>query len=345
MKKRARAPAPVTDLSENEADGNTRGILLVGSRKTKRDWKSYAMHKSQQTPCLVRCGASDKAAACRKTISSKGSFQAAVAQLAARVRLLDARPGPGPAGPGEHCHEACQLRGFIECFSGSDNLTQVWLEAGHQVFPMDINKSAEHDMSELNAGGALLLRQCATMIRVTRNKPVVHFAPPCCTYSVARFPKIRAKEYPHGLPANVLNPLEKRTLMYANRVTANTTKIMKVLSGFGIPVHFEQPLGSLMQRERCFRSWAASSGAAKCVVDYCCFGAPFRKSTALWSSPPWLLAGLEQRCPGDHEHEVTLSRWGAKDRNLATGNGSSAYPVQLCRAWHGAVLKQILEHE
>ena len=54
-----RGPAPVTDLSEDEADGNTRGILLVGSRKTKRDWKSYAMHKSQQTPCLVRCGAPD----------------------------------------------------------------------------------------------------------------------------------------------------------------------------------------------------------------------------------------------------------------------------------------------
>jgi hypothetical protein len=143
----------------------------------------------------------------------------------------------------------------------------------------------------------------------------------------------------------VLNPLEKKTLMYANRVTLNTMKVMKVLSGFSIPVHFEQPMGSLMQRERCFRSWAASSGAAKCGVDYCCFGAPFRKSTALWSSPPWLLDGLEQRCPGDHEHAETLSQWGAKGRNLATGNGSSAYPVQLCRMWHAAVLANLLEHE
>ena len=260
------------------------------------------------------------------------SFEAAVAQLTARVQLLEASP---------ILAKGQSLIGFIECFSGSETLTQVWREAGHRVFPMDITKSAEHDMADLGKGGALLLTQCAAMIRATGKKPVVHFAPPCCTYSVARFPKIRTRENPHGLPASVLNPLERKTLAYANRVTTNSMKIMKVLAGFGIPVHFEQPVGSLMQRERCFRSWAANSGAAKFVVDYCCFGAPFRKSAALWSSPPWLLTGLAKRCPGDHEHTVTLSRWGVKGCNLATGAGSSAYPAQLCRAWRAAVLANL----
>ena len=45
-----RGPAPVTDLSEDEAEGSLLGSLLVGSRKTKRNWEAYAMQKSQQTP-------------------------------------------------------------------------------------------------------------------------------------------------------------------------------------------------------------------------------------------------------------------------------------------------------
>ena len=232
-------------------------------------------------------------------------------------------------------------RGFIECFSGSGNLTRAWSEAGHPVFPMDITHGDQHDMVDLNVGGALLLMQCVSMLKSTGKKPVLHFGPPCCTYSVARFPKLRTKEYPHGLPAHVLSPLEKKTLADASRVTMNTMRIMTVLAELDFPVHLEQPHGSLMQRERCFRSWVARSGAAKHIVDYCCFGLPFRKRTAIWSSPCWLVDGLARQCPGDHEHTVTLSHWGAPHRNHAAGDGSSACPAQLCKAWRAAVLANL----
>ena len=266
-------------------------------------------------------------------VAMKSNFQDAMDHLAVQIRLLDGLKSPS-------CRSG-QPRGFIECFSGSGHLTQAWSEGSHTVFPMDISRGDEHDMHNVDVGGALLLKQCALMVRATGKKPVVHFAPPCCTYSAARYPKIRTKDYPHGLPANVLNPLEKKTLAYANRVTKNTCRIMTFLSELGIPVHFEQPHGSLMQRERCFRGWVASSGAAKCVVDYCCFGVPYRKRTAIWCSPPWLLDGLARQCPGDHEHTATLSNWGQKERNRATGAGSSAYPVQLCKAWRAAVLANL----
>ena len=235
---------------------------------------------------------------------------------------------PMPVPPG-------RLRPFVEVFAGSQHLSDAFKAAGRQVFPMDVKISMDHDMRG-EGGAELLLAQLRQMTRESGLKPYVHFAPPCSTYSQARYPRIRSVTHPSGLPSGSLTKHDRAVLKHANRITRNTFSIMLTLHKQGHMVSLEQPSTSLMFRTKEFRSWACKSGAAPTTVDYCMFGMPYRKRTTLWASPPGFLDLLGRTCPGprNHKHEVTLSGWSFnKASRLPTSRGCSAYPPQLCSEW------------
>ncbi len=213
------------------------------------------------------------------------------------------------------------LRGFIEVFSGSANLSDVWRCSGHPVFPMDIAESEDYDMHS-DAGLTALEQAVRRLDKQTSLSTYVHFAPPCSAYSQARWPHLRR----------------------ANRITRNTFAAMRKLSDSGHPVSVEQPSGSVMWKTRDFKCWAARSGAAPVTTDYCQYGADYRKRTVLWVSPAGMLDDIARKCPGvsdSHKHPRMLSHWGA-DRSTRTRTGDSncaAYPPALCRAWCEAAMR------
>lgn len=224
-------------------------------------------------------------------------------------------------------------RAFIEVFAGSHHLSDAFSAGGHRVFPMDVKLSIEHDMHGLS-GIKLLKETVAALTLETGMRPYIHFAPPCSTYSMARFPKIRSSTHPSGLPGKLLDSHNKEILAHANRITINTFRVMTELFHDKCLVSLEQPSTSLMLKTKEFKSWASQSGAASITVDYCMFGMPYRKRTSVWTSPPGFLDKLERKCPGDHIHERTLSGWSYnKGSRLPTSHGCSAYPEQLCAAW------------
>ena len=91
-------------------------------------------------------------------------------------------------------------RGFVEVFAGCAAFTHVWQAAGHPVFPVDIKISPEHDFASA-AAVELVWEVVQKMTRACGNKPpVVHLAPPCCTYSTARWPRLRSAAHTRGLP-------------------------------------------------------------------------------------------------------------------------------------------------
>ena len=228
---------------------------------------------------------------------------------------------------------AGRKRPFVEVFAGSQHLSDAFRGNGHRVFPMDVKISIDHDMHGAS-GQVLLLRQLGLLERETGLKPYVHFAPPCSTYSQARYPRIRGVTHPHGLPPGVLTNHDKAVLKHANRITRNTFEVMIKLYIEGYMVSLEQPSTSLMFRTKEFKSWASKSGAAPINVDYCMFGMPYRKRTTLWASPAGFLDELSRTCPGNHQHAVTLSGWSFnKESRLATSRGCSAYPSELCSEW------------
>ena len=282
-----------------------------------------------------------------EALSDSESPQLAAGGSAPRAAGGVAPPGPLVAVPRPLVAvpraplEASRKRGFVEVFAGSQTFTKVWQARGHSVFPVDIKLNPEHDFSVMATVDAVWAR-VETMTRDCGGKPpVVHLAPPCCTYSCARWPRLRSSAHPRGLPAALLTPDQKKVVKYSNRISKNTFVLMNKLAAGGVPHCFEQPVGSLLMKDRDFKSWASRWGAQRAVVDQCQFGRPYRKRTVIWGVPSGLLDGLTKICPGDHVHTATLSGWGSSDRNQPTNQGSSAYPLRLCSEWRAIMLKNL----
>ena len=243
---------------------------------------------------------------------------------AANNRVVVQVPRPAPLLNGAR-------RPFIEVFAGSCHLSDAFSKLGYQTFPIDVKISTQHD---LKLGSHFVMDVISKLEAKTGLKPYIHFAPPCSTYSQARYPRIRSSACPGGLPASQLTAHDRTVLKYANKITHNTFHAMRELSRKGYPVTLEQPSGSLMLKLKIFKTWACESGAVPTVLDYCQFGMPYRKRTCLWSSPGAFLTGLARKCPGNHDHKATLSGWSVhKESRCPTSRGCSAYPPELCDEW------------
>ena len=254
-------------------------------------------------------------------------------------------PGKRRSLSGRSLSPAPTQRGFLEVFSGSQTLSTVFVTAGHPTRTFDIKDNDDEDMHDAQAVDRLLTIVKDMTKKAGGRPPYVHLAPPCCTYSNARYPKIRSSQHPSGLPSKDLPQKARATLKYANAITDNTLKVMTRLVDMGVPHTIEQPWASLMQKEKSFKRWAAVSGAGRRMVDQCMFGMPYRKRTALWCFPNTLLDGLERQC-NHNGHAVTLSKWDRPraDRPsvcLATNMGSSAYPIGLCQQWYKTVVRNL----
>jgi hypothetical protein len=74
---------------------------------------------------------------------------------------------------------------FIEVFAGSANLSRSVARTGMRVAAWDLRHGPQFDMSQISAVRDL------TDIAIASGARYVHFAPPCNTYSRARWPRIR----------------------------------------------------------------------------------------------------------------------------------------------------------
>ena len=75
---------------------------------------------------------------------------------------------------------------FIEVFSGGATLSRAVMNHGMRVMSWDLRNGSQFDMSQDEAVQDLTHRA------VMSGAQYVHFAPPCNTYSPARWPRIRS---------------------------------------------------------------------------------------------------------------------------------------------------------
>ena len=145
-------------------------------------------------------------------------------------------------------------RPFIEVFAGSCHLSDAFRKLGYQTFPIDVKISTQPD---LKLGSHFVMDVISKLEAKTGLKPYIHFAPPCSTYSQARYPRIRSSACPGGLLASQLTAHDRTVLKYANKITHNTFHAMRELSRKGYPVTLEQPSGSLMEdfQDMGMREW------------------------------------------------------------------------------------------
>jgi hypothetical protein len=74
---------------------------------------------------------------------------------------------------------------FLEVFSGGGTLTKAFTSMTFDCVAVDIVSNPADDLSS----GSCVARLLA--LAVSRTFQYVHFAPPCNTFSAARFPKLR----------------------------------------------------------------------------------------------------------------------------------------------------------
>eukprot|EP00933_Yihiella_yeosuensis_P079700 TRINITY_DN9304_c0_g1_i3.p1 TRINITY_DN9304_c0_g1~~TRINITY_DN9304_c0_g1_i3.p1 ORF type:complete len:195 (+),score=22.14 TRINITY_DN9304_c0_g1_i3:204-788(+) len=124
-----------------------------------------------------------------------------------------------------------------EVFSGEGGLSAALSQLGIKCKKFDLLIDAAHDMSSKSV--------CEMIYKMVSGseRPYVHFAIPCCSYSNARFLKIRSKEYLEGKPN--LDAKDQRVVETSNLISDNAIALATHLADDGCLVSIENPTSSL----------------------------------------------------------------------------------------------------
>ena len=158
---------------------------------------------------------------------------------------------------------------FVELGAGEAGLSKEHKALGASILPIDIlYRWAEHD----------LVRQAVTDVVcevVTKEADVVHSAIPCNTYSCCRYPTLRTKAFPDGLPD--LKRKDQIIVLKANILAENMLRIVNDAAEQGIPWTVENPNGSVFWHCAAYRVIYEKYQPLTVKFDMCRYGADFKK--------------------------------------------------------------------
>ena len=163
-----------------------------------------------------------------------------------------------------------------------------------------------------------------------------HVAFSCDTCSPARYPKVRSKQFPMGLPEEGLSVKDVHKLRASNKLMFKTTHLMTKLSVRTKPVTGEHLRNSPWWHCDPVAEWSRRFGAKLFIFDQCCYGSVWKKRTGILSTVD--LHALEAKCCHDPGFHPTVSGWRkhSKDVCIPTKRCQS-YGIGMCRAMMNAV--------
>ena len=202
-------------------------------------------------------------------------------------------------------------------------LSRALSDRGVPCFPLDYQSSSLHDLLLAPLDAELRSGVAAGRIRY------LHLAPPCNTFSAARFPKVRSQQWPRGVPQ--LSPKNLAVVNYANALTDAMLDLAGFAVAHGCLVTIENPNNSSIWNYPAMMAFFGNQAVVDVnVVDYCVYGEEYKKPTKIISvNLP--LPSVNRRCPGGHEH-VRLSGWRSfrGQVTIPTARGTAEYPLLLC---------------
>ena len=169
---------------------------------------------------------------------------------------------------------------MIELYAGSAGISRAMADVGFKVGP-PIEIKSGWDMANAEVFG-LLVRLCAA-----GRVGLLWLGPPCTTYSLVRFPKLRSKLYFWGF-----DPLEPETC-WGNLHLRQALALFLVQSSAGNEAVAETPWGAFSRHLPWWRALASCSTEVR--VDQCRFGVPYMKPTSLLCTSK-AFAPLQRRC-------------------------------------------------
>ena len=184
---------------------------------------------------------------------------------------------------------------FLEVFAGSAVLSQACKDAGVDTSePWDILIHKRFDLTHPP--------NVKKLIRLISSNTIgfLWIAPPCESYSSARQfdgrgPRpVRCAKDP-TVPAPWCSDLEKQEVLHYNYLTDLTAYLVRLAHQNHVHFAIENPRRSMLWSVPSIRDSLADSGGFYVIVDFCMYGTPWQKSTAIATSLP-ALASLEKRC-------------------------------------------------
>ena len=215
------------------------------------------------------------------------------------------------------------VQGVEMCSGLRAPLSQALSDRGVPCFPLDFQKNSLHDLLLAPLDAELRVGVAAGQIRY------LHLAVPCNTFSAARFPKVRSKQWPRGVPQ--LSPKNLAVVKYANALTDAMLDLAGFAVAHGCLVSIENPNSSSLWTYPAMVAFFGDQAVVDVnVVDYCEYGEVYKKPTKIISvNLP--LPSVNRRCRGGHEH-VRLSGWRSfpGQVTIPTAQGTAEYPPLLC---------------
>lgn len=227
----------------------------------------------------------------------------------------------------------------LEIFAGSGNLSAAL--GSHPLFaacPVDLVIDEErHDLLK-DENFQFYLRALETGAVC-----YLHLALPCSTFSMARWPKIRSKMFPRGLPARLLSQADRQRLRESNKLTERAFRLAIAAGRAGCMVTVENPKNSLLWHHPAYHKWTKAIATQSWCFDMCRFGTPYLKPTKIVADAGLDLSVLALSCDHPDRH-VRLSGWRAFPGHVCipTRQKSAEYPLPLARAWAAAIVQHFV---
>ena len=190
---------------------------------------------------------------------------------------------------------------LLELFSGTGSVGKAFIELGWEVFSVDLdpkcNPNLVADVKNL------------TPEQIPFIPDFIWASPPCTHYSIAR----SKATTPRDLEGS--DQLVERTLA--------------LIDYYSAPFMLENPFTGLLKSR-----WVVQ-GIPMRVLDYCQYGAPYRKRTAIWTNTDWVPSKslCRQNCASMEgtRHRASAQQGPSGGRPGCTLDHLHALPVELCR--------------
>ena len=189
---------------------------------------------------------------------------------------------------------------FLELFAGSGRVAAAWRSAGLASVHVDIADDPRLDLTH----PAVIARIKAWLAE--GRVAAVWLGTPCSSWSLARRgragrrggPLRKVGKFIMGHPESLLRPDDEAKIKLGNDVLRSTVDIIRACIDSAIPVALENPAASRLWHGPGLvelRQHAACRGAR---LDFCAYGAAWRKPTKVltWHCGP--LESLQRRCKG-----------------------------------------------
>ena len=168
---------------------------------------------------------------------------------------------------------------FAEFFAGGAKLTDTLRKAGVRCRAPDDLETGGTDFAD--SSQVRKLREELRALRTSDLRIVLHFAPPCSTYSRARdrsdATRLRSTEYPGGLPE--LSPSQQADVDAANRIAENMLElIVWAVKELKAVVVVENPrMSYLWDYLASIQHSSSPQPFQDFIISQCRFGTPYRK--------------------------------------------------------------------